>query len=221
SITYRAMRGFYVLCGGGISSATTVVVTRSAVSTAFGFDYRLPVAGDSVFIFYENDTLKMSDDRWIRAGVSSVSATTCAYPASGDALTLGLSGTGINTAAAPLAGFLQGAPVRSFEITKLALYEADGAKWLGMCSGSGGACTLQPVVGPLADASGFLLTRYNDVGGVVTGNTLTDRNSLRSLRIRFIAKSEQAVGRGVGDAQRETLLDTLETVVTLRNVKQN
>jgi hypothetical protein len=55
----------------------------------------------------------------------------------------------------------------------------------------------------------------------VTGNTLANRNSLRSLRIRFIAKSEQAVGRGTGDAQRVTLLDTLETVVTLRNVKQN
>jgi prepilin-type N-terminal cleavage/methylation domain-containing protein len=218
SITYRAMRGYYVLCSQP-TSATSITVTR-VENSSFGFDYRVPAAGDSAFIFFENDTLKMSDDRWVRVGISAAASTTCGYPVAGTAArTFTLSGSGINTTAAPLAGFMYGAPVRTYEITKMALYTADGAKWLGMCTGDG--CTLQPVVGPLADAGGFLLTRYNDVGTVVTGNAQADRNSLRSLRIRFIAKSEQAIGRGVGDAQRSTILDTLETVVTLRNVKQN
>jgi prepilin-type N-terminal cleavage/methylation domain-containing protein len=217
SITYRAMRGYYVMCVNP-TSVNSITVTR-VENSSFGFDYRAPVAGDSAFIFFENDTLKYSDDRWVRVGISAVASATCAYPAAGTTgLTLTLGGSGIDTDY-PLAGFLRGAPVRTYEITKMALYTADGAKWLGMCTGDG--CTLQPVVGPLADANGFLLTRYNDVGTVVTGNTLANRNSLRSLRIRFIAKSEQAVGRGTGDAQRVTLLDTLETVVTLRNVKQN
>jgi prepilin-type N-terminal cleavage/methylation domain-containing protein len=217
SITYRAMRGYYVLCANP-TSVNSITVTR-VENTSFGFDYRAPAANDSAFIFFENDTLKYSDDRWVRVGITGTASATCAYPAAGTAgVTFTLGGSGIHTSY-PLAGFYRGAPVRTYEITRMALYTADGAKWLGMCTGDG--CSLQPVVGPLADANGFLLTRYNDVGTVVTGNTLANRNSLRSLRIRFIAKSEQAVGRGVGDAQRSTILDTLETVVTLRNVKQN
>ena len=67
--------------------------------------------------------------------------------------------------------------------------------------------------------NGLTITRYNDVGTVVTGNTFANRNSLRSLKIRFIGIGEQNISRG-GDS-RSVIQDTLTTVVTLRNVKQN
>jgi hypothetical protein len=99
----------------------------------------------------------------------------------------------------------------------------DGNKYLGMCTGGtlASPCTLQPVVGPLADAGGFLLTRYKDDGTVVTANTTAARNSLRSLRIRFVGKTEQAIARATNRSALQVVTDTLSTVVTLRNVKQN
>lgn len=218
SIVYLAMRGYYVLCTP-ITSASSVTVTR-VLNSGFGFDYREPAAGDNAFIFYEDDTLKITDDKWVQVAISAASTATCAYPAAGTTGRTFTLNPAIATGTYTLDRFLVGAPVRTYEITRMALYTADGQKWLGMCTGSS-TCALEPVVGPLADAGGFLLTRYNDAGAVVTGNTPADRNSLRSLRIRFVAKTEQAISGGVADAQRAVLTDTLSAVVTLRNVKQN
>lgn len=225
SITYYAMRGYYMLCAD-VASATSIKVAR-VTTEDYSFDYRAPAAGDSMFIFFENDTLKISDDKWVRTGISATAATTCTWPSGAgvttpgsNALQLTLTGAGIPTGTYPLANFYKGAPVRTYEITRLSLFSSGGSKWLGMCTGST-SCPLEPVMGPLADAGGFLLTRYDDAGTVVTGNTFANRNSLRSLRIRFVAKTEQAVARGTDRSSLQTVLDTLTTVVTLRNVKQN
>lgn len=217
SIVYRAMRGYYVLCEA-ITSGTTIKMLR-VLPSAFSFDYRAPAAGDSLFIFYENDTLKMSDDKWHRVKINSTAASTCSgAPWDGQtALTVTLNASVPGT----LALYLKGAPIRTYEITRLSLMSSGGQQWLGMCTG-GTSCTLEPVVGPLASSGGFLITRYNDAGAVVTGNTFANRNSLRSMTIRFIGVSEQAISRGGGPTGSiGTIQDTLTTVVTLRNVKQN
>jgi prepilin-type N-terminal cleavage/methylation domain-containing protein len=218
SIVYRAMRGYYVLCAA-IGSATSIKVINSQPS-AFTFDYRAPVVGDSLFVFYENDTLKISDDKWAPATISGVAASTCTWGgvANRPAYTLTLGSSGIATGTYTLAKFITGAPVRSYELTRLSLMNSGGQNFLGMCTG-GLTCTLQPVLGPLATTNGMTITRYNDVGTVVTGNTFANRNSLRSLKIRFIGTGEQNISRG-GDS-RSVIQDTLTTVVTLRNVKQN
>ncbi|HEU4569623.1 MAG TPA: type II secretion system protein [Gemmatimonadales bacterium] len=219
SIVYLAMRGYYVLCSS-IGSATSFKVVR-VPGTGFSFVYREPAAGDSLFIFYENDTLKMSDDKWVRLGLSGTASTTCDYPAASTAaLTFTLGGSGI-PAGFTLDNFLVGAPVRTYEVTRLAKFTSGGQSWLGMCTGSA-TCTLQPVLGPLAPTGGFVITRYNDAGSVVAGNSFSDRNSLRSLKIQFVGVSESNVSRGVAFAGgASAIYDTLITFVTLRNVKQN
>ncbi len=217
SITYRAMRGYYVLCA--VTSATSIKVINVQPSP-YSFDYRAPVSGDSVFIFFENDTLKMSDDKWAPAQLTGAAASTCTFGGVSrvaHTFTLGGAVAGINTTRFPLTGFVLGAPVRTYELTRISLFTSGGQKWMGMCTGSA-TCTLQPVLGPLA-TNGLTITRYNDVGTVVTGNTFANRNSLRSLKIRFIGIGEQIISRG-GDS-RSVIQDTLTTVVTLRNVKQN
>jgi prepilin-type N-terminal cleavage/methylation domain-containing protein len=216
-IIYLAMRGYYMLCALP-TSATSIKVAR-VTSQDFSFDYRAPVAGDSGFVFYENDSLKISDDTWIPVGISAVGSGTCTYPTTGTPAgqTFTLTGSGITGI---LDRYLPGAPVRTYEITRLAEFTSGGEKYLGMCTGSA-TCSLEPVVGPLAESNGFLLTRYNDLGTVVTGNTTADRNSLRSLRVRFIAKTAQAVSRGTDRSSLSVIYDTLSTMVTLRNVKQN
>ena len=224
SITYRAMRGYYVLCEVP-TSATSIKVIR-VLPSPYSFDYRAPAVNDGGFLFWEGDTNKISDDKWVHVAISAKANSTCNWPppASGTVATTSLTLTlnpGIPTGTYPLANFMTGAPLRTYEITKLTLMSSGGQNWMGMCTGSAG-CAPEPVVGPLAPTNGLLITRYNDVGTVVTGNTFANRNSHRSMRIRFIGVSEQAISRGGGPTGTlGTIQDTLTTVVTLRNVKQN
>lgn len=219
SIIYLAMRGYYTLCAVP-TSATSITVADSQPS-GLTFGYRAPAANDSMFLFYENDTLKMSDDKWVRLKISAVSNTTCSFPvASTTAKTLTLAGSGIVTGTYPLANFLKGSPLRVYEITRLSLFASGGSNWLGMCTGDV-ACALQPVIGPLAASNGLTLTRYDTAGAVVTANTLAARNSLRNIQIRLIGIGEQNISRGSATGGLSVLQDTLTTSVTLRNVKQN
>lgn len=225
SIIYLAMRGYYALCAPP-TSGTSINVMRVA-GTGFNFDYRAPAVGDSAFIFYENDTLKMSDDKWVRVGISAVSgASTCTYPATGgtsrSSLTLTLS-PGIDVSTYTLSKFLEGSPVRSYEVTRMSLFTSGGQQWFGMCTGGSVAspCSLQPVLGPLASSNGVTITRYDSAGNSITANTFAARNSLRSMSIRFIGTSDQQVARGTGNAGLGYVQDTLTTMVTLRNVRQN
>ncbi len=221
SISYRAMRGYYVLCATPTQTSIKVINVQPS---GFSFGYRAPVSGDSAFLFFENDTLKMSDDKWAPVQITGVATSTCTFGSptpttyAAYTLTLGGAGGGINTTKYPLAKFLVGAPLRTYELTTLAMYAVGSERWFGMCTGALG-CTLEPVLGPLASPNGVTITRYNDVGTVVTGTDFASRNSLRSLRIRFIGVAEQSISRG-GDT-RTVIQDTLTTVVTLRNVKQN
>lgn len=221
SVTYLAMRGYYALCAAPTSTSSINVIR--VATTGFNFDYRAPAAGDSAFIFYENDTLKMSDDRWVRVGISGVSsATTCTYPATGGSsrasLTLTLNPT--IPAGYTLNRFLEGSPVRTYEITRMSLFTSGGQQWFGMCTGTVD-CALQPVLGPLAASGGVKITRYDSAGTAITGNSFNNRNSLRSMSIRFIGLTDQQVASGTGNANLRYVTDTLTTIVTLRNVRQN
>jgi len=89
-----------------------------------------------------------------------------------------------------------------------------------MCTGTT-SCTLQPVLGPLAPTNGVRITRYDSAGNTITGNSFANRNTLRSMEIRFIGISDQKVSHGTGNAALDYVTDTLTTVVTLRNVRQN
>jgi prepilin-type N-terminal cleavage/methylation domain-containing protein len=228
SVMYLAMRGYYTLCAAP-TSTTTINVMR-VPGTGLNFDYRPAAALDNAFIFYEDDTLKMSDDKWVRVGISAVAAGTCTYPSvsgsSRASLALTLS-PGIPTTWASnnpiLNRFLEGSPVRTYEVTRMSLYSDNGQNWFGMCTGGSVAspCTLQPVLGPLAPTNGVTITQYDSAGTAVHASTLAQLNSLRSMQIRFIGISDQKVAHGTGNANLDYVTDTLTTVVTLRNVRQN
>jgi prepilin-type N-terminal cleavage/methylation domain-containing protein len=222
SVVYLVMRGYYTLCAA--PTTTTSIKVMRVPGTGLNFDYRPTTGGDNAFIFYENDTLKMSDDKWIRVGISAVSApTTCTYPSgtttSRSALTLTLAGPPI-PGSLTLDRFLEGSPVRTYEITRMSSFTSGGQNWFGMCTGSA-TCALEPVLGPLAATNGVTITQYDTAGTAVHASSLAELNSLRSMKIRFIGISDQMVAHGTGNANLSYVTDTLTTVVTLRNVRQN
>lgn len=218
SITYLAMRGYYTLCA--VPTLATSITVADSQPSGLTFGYRTPAALDSLFLFYEADTLKMSDDKWVRLRISTVTNTTCSFPvANSTAKTLTLAGSGITTGT--LSKYLQGSPVRVYEITRLSVFtDVSGTNWLGMCTGDI-ACNLQPVIGPLAATNGLTLTYFDTAGTAVTPSTLAIRNSLRNISIRLIGVGEQNISRGSATGGLSVLQDTLTTSVTLRNVKQN
>lgn len=161
-VTYRAMRGFGVLCQ--TPTATTLRIRRIGFS-----GHRDPQPGrDTAFVFVPGEA---GAGGWLPVGIAGVST--------GFACPTGL-GPGI-TVTVPLtealAGLEAGTPVRIAEVMQLRLYRSEGKSWLGARSVSAGEA-IQPLVGPLADPGGLRL-EYLDGANIST----SDPAGIRSIRV--------------------------------------
>jgi prepilin-type N-terminal cleavage/methylation domain-containing protein len=197
SIKYRAMRGLGFVC------QATVGEIRFRQSAWSG--YRPPqLPRDTAYVFFQTDPSIGSDGTWTKATITGVpTGNTC--PDGTAAYTLTISPT---LAAAPAVG----APVRLFEVMELGLYANGGKSWLGARSVSGGEAALQPLLGPLQDATGFSL-KYYDLTGVETG----DRKSVRSIRLTVQGITSDRVSTGGGSSVVGFVGDSVVSQVTLRN----
>jgi hypothetical protein len=145
-IRYRAPRGLGFTCA---APTTAQIVLR----TATWLGERVPVAQvDSLALFVDGDPGLFSDDTWVRAGITGVSAGSCADGAPAIALATSWEAAAA-VAAAAVARTVTGGPARIFEIMELQYYRQAGASWLGLRSVSRGE-VIQPFIGPLADSSG-------------------------------------------------------------------
>jgi prepilin-type N-terminal cleavage/methylation domain-containing protein len=196
SITYRGMRGGGFICQA--PTATEVRISRSSFS-----GYRDPDATrDGLYVFIDGDPDTETDDAWLPVAITAVS-TAAACPG-GNGITL----TTANTAA--LVGLPTRTPVRFFEVMELKLHQADGQSWLGARSVSAGEA-VQPVLGPLANDSGFVLT-YLDGAGAVTA----DRTAIKSIQVTLRGLSEGAVNTGIEGGQAR-VQEALVSQILLRN----
>ena len=218
SITYRAMRGFYTICATP-SSATTLSVVDAG---GFASEYRAPTTSDSVFVFWEGDTTKTSDDSWVQVGLSAVATSTCTYAgASRTAYNFTFSGGGVPSGF-PYAKIQGGSPVRTYETVNLSLFSYNSQQWLGMAVNAGGTPSYQPVVGPLAATSGsvygFQLTYYDSTGAAVSASS-SNIPKIRTIKVALRAISNDQVA--LSGKNRTTIQDSLVTYVTLRNAPFN
>ena len=152
-VVYRAMRSAGVACG----------VTAGAVQLRRGllYQYRsIAAVRDSLLLFVEHDPSTGADDAWEILPVSGPPVAG-ACPDGGAALVVPTI-----VAAATIDAVVLDAPVRTFELMQVRLYQSGGQYWLGSRSVSGGEGQVQPLVGPLA-ADGIRF-RYLDSGGVPT-----------------------------------------------------
>lgn len=216
SISYRALRAYYVVCAAP-ESPTAITVDRSAPSD-FGAEIRAPAAGDSLFLFVEGDSTQSADDRWIRLAISAVSAapSSCrsqwgAAPRPGYTFTLGAPGI---PAPAGAAGVFAGAPVRTFERVTLKSYLSGGQRWLGMDVDGGG---VQPIAGPLALGGGApgLELRYEDSTGRSLPTTASSIPFVRGVGVVLRGVGQRPIAAGGG--ARASVSDSLFPFVYLRN----
>ncbi len=169
SLTIRAQRAFGLVCAVDYSAAPAEI-TALRVGPVFR-------AGDSVFVFQDNNPARASDDEWSGGVVTAVdSTTTCA---GSPAQTLSVPFVGATAAASPPDSVRVGAPVRGFDVFAYGQYEVDGEYYLGRRSGGGSGPDL--LVGPLLPSGGLDFRYLDSMGRVTTVDTLVAQIELTLL----------------------------------------
>ena len=196
AVSYRAQRGFGVLCQP--ASSSRIRISRLSFS-----GHRDPQAGrDSASVFLEEDPASTDDDAWVAVAITGVAAASCA----------GGGSPGIDLTVSPVAaleGVPAGTPVRMHEVMELRLYRSENRSWLGMRS-VGSNESIQPLSGPLRDGTGLRLDYLSGAG-----SPTTVRSEVRSIGISLQGESEGAAH--FGERIGEPVAHQLGTEVVLRN----
>jgi prepilin-type N-terminal cleavage/methylation domain-containing protein len=201
SINYRAMRGMGLVCQ--VPTSTEVRVFNNTANPFMG--YRAPAGPrDGLYVFIENSVDKSSDDAWVKATVTGVAAgNVCPGGVAGYTFT-------VSPAVAGLTSATINAPVRTYEVMTLQLYQANGEWWMGAQSNSAGEA-MQPMLGPLRSGNGLGFEYFNAAGA-----TTADVKQVRSIRVTIRGLSDQAVVSGAG-THNGVVGDSIVTQVVLRN----
>ena len=188
SVSIRVMRKFGVVCSVDLSGQPRLTVIRAGE----WFE-----AGDSAFVFADNQTNIATDDAWIAARVTA--ADTTQNCVSQPAVDITFSGQGgLFTADSVRTG----APVRSFTRYTYGLFQVNGEYYLGRKTSS----TAVPMVGPVRASGGVAFT-FMDANGVPT----TTRTDVRQISITIRTDSDV---RGTGN---NTMADSITARIYTRN----
>ena len=192
-VTFRAQRSFGLTCTVDLGNPPTVTATR--VGDWFK-------AGDSIFVYADNQVTSAADDAWILARVSAVDTTeTCD---TNPAQELTFSGQ----QAAFLADTVQaGAPVRSFVHHTYGRFTISGDSYVARAVGDGAEPLVGPVPATFATGVPSVQFRYLDGSGAVTGIPADVEQIEITVRTRSDARN----------AAGEIIADSLKTRVYLRN----
>jgi len=193
-LTIRAQRAFGLVCAVDytVSPPTLAVFSQ-------GPDFE---AGDSVFVFHDNEPESALDDEWFVGVATAVNATTTCGSSPGQTLTVPM--VGATAAATPPDSVRNGAPVRGFDIFTYGQYEIEGEPYLGRQLR--GASSPDPLVGPLQESGGVAF-RYLDAMGAVT----TVDSLVAQIEVTLRYRSE------VLDFGGELVSDSILVRVYLRN----
>lgn len=183
SLRVRMMRKFSRTCDVDILLGVPELITEDIGPVDF-------VAGDSVFIFADNDEKDDDDDVWIRASVTQVVPGVCPQDLSVGRL-LRFAG---QQALFDADSVRTGAPVRSYTTVRFGLTTLYGDVYLGRAEGN---AALTAVAGPLRAATGIQFV-YRDAMGAVTTTPADVRQIV--VTIRSGSNVINSLGRPVEDS---------------------
>ncbi len=192
SLTVRSMRKFGVVCS--LTTANPPVLRVLRMGEWFE-------AGDSVFVFADNQTSIATDDDWITVRVSAVDSTvTCGSSRAQD---LSFAGQSAQFTQPTGDSVRTGAPVRSYVRYQYGLTTYDGETYLGRTDPSG---TTVPIVGPLKSSDGLSFMYLDSVG-----NTTAVTTDVRQIRVTIRTAS------GVVNSVGQTVSDSITALIYTRN----
>jgi len=193
-LTIRAQRAFGLVCAVDYT-ASPPELTLFRVGPAFE-------AGDSVFVFHDNDPDRSLDDEWFGGVATAVDTTTTCGGSPAQTITVPFVGT--TAAATPPDTVRVGAPVRAFDIFTYGQYAIDGDPYLGRQLK--GATNPDPLVGPLSENGGVSFRYLDTLGAVTTVDSLV-------AQIEVILRYQSEV-RSFGN---DRVMDSLTVRVFPRN----
>ena len=216
SIRIRAMRQLGVICVapvlGGSQPLTglTMVLRGSGPGDSLFFGSRtFSTATDSLLVYYEGSTTNRTDDTWLPARLTAVTAQNCTDTNKpGQRLTFNLP-----TLVAPQANvngnITVGSPVWGYEynVTYRAYQDPSDSKWYLAQRDANG---ILPIIGPLSGSGGLTFTYYDSTGTVTAVTT-----RVASIKIRVVGQTAQSVFGQTGSPINPT--DSMTTWVSLRN----
>jgi hypothetical protein len=204
SLTYKAMRNVFFLCDDANVGGLELIAYRDLT-----FGLRAPATPiDSVLVFADFDPKTRFDDTWLHGNLASQNTGGAGCPDGAPSIRFNVTGI----PAAGLAGVMQGAPLRTFEVVEIRLYQDGGAWWLGgrrFEKASAAWSATEPFVGPLTGAG--LQLAYYDATGAVTA----DRARVARLGVTVTGRTAEPIGTSAGT--RTYAVDSLLTQVALRN----
>lgn len=176
----RSQRAFGLVCGTDYSSSPgRLTVVR--VGSWFA-------AGDSIFVFADNDPERTSDDAWLARTIQSVDPTATCGGREAQVLTVpDLASTGDTVRV--------GAPVRAFDRFTYGSFVIDGETYLGR--EARGSSSPDPLVGPILPSGGVVF-RYLNAGEQVT--TVPTEVSQIEVTLRFQSEARRVGGDRVSDS---------------------
>ncbi len=184
SVTIRAQRTFGLACAVDYSSSP-VKITAFRVGPAFA-------AGDSVFVFHDNEEDRARDDSWFGGVVTAVASNTdCAGATS---QTLSVPFVSSTAAAVPPDSVRIGAPIRGFDEFTLGQYQIDGESYLGRREKGE---TPDPLVGPLLGSGGVAFRYLDNRGNVTTVDTLV---SQIEVTLRYLSEMKNFQSEPISDS---------------------
>ncbi len=200
TITYRAMGNFQLAC------AVTATEVRVLATPSYGSG-GIVAGRDSMLLFVDKDPNLVTDDRWVRLGVSSVTnGSTCGTR---PAVAIG---TSITAAMVPaLTQIVLNAPVRVFTPMQFGIVSSGTQRYLGLRALLPSGGVLQPLAGPVL-GRGLLLSYFDSLGAATT---LPLR--VRAIGITLYGQTDRAVRQTPGAAAVAPDTDSLFTLISLRN----
>jgi prepilin-type N-terminal cleavage/methylation domain-containing protein len=179
-LVIRSQRAFGLVCD---TDYTTSPARLTVIRVGDWF-----VAGDSIFVFADNDPERSGDDAWLDKVVRSADTTATCGGRPAQVLTVpDLASTGDTVRV--------GAPVRTFERFTYGAFEFDGDTYLGRQAR--GASSPDPLVGPILPVGGVVL-RYLDAREQVT--TVAAEVSQIEVTLRYESEARTFGGRRVSDS---------------------
>ena len=180
---------------------------------------RNPKVTDEFVLFVENKVNQGNDDQWVPILVNSVDASTCGAD---PAIQLSLSAPPVpdpsTGADLSLANHFVGGPIRWYERMEYGpvIDGTTGRAYVGARSLSLGQNTLQPMIGPLNDTTGFTLTYY-DADGNVLNPAVAPKIDVRSIGISLTGSTTGPLSLS-GSSTRSRAQLPVFTRVALRNI---
>jgi prepilin-type N-terminal cleavage/methylation domain-containing protein len=200
SITYRALGNLYLACA--------VALTEIRVLTTPSYGSTGVVAGrDSLLLFVDNNPNSVTDDRWVRLGVTSVTnGSTCGTQ---PAIAIG---TTISLAAVPaLSQIVLNAPLRAFTPMEFGVVSSGSRRYLGLRGLLPAGAALQPLAGPVI-GQGLRLGYADSVGA-----TTTNPARVRTITMTIYGQTDRVVRLAPGASTVARDVDSLVTLISLRN----